>query len=211
MNIQAEFDQLFHHVATTVNKVLADAADPVTGYLCDEQGKPIQIFQKIASDGYTKNANGEWEFVTEKPGVSETYYTISNLQINQELLQQPTRLGFVKADGSVDFETMEKLKAAFLAEEISLNPTVKKKSSILDYYSDLVSQVANSGAVYNSILTNQQETVDATFSAREQIIGVSQDEELNNMIRFQNAYNASSRYINVIDQMLEHILSTLGR
>ena len=211
MNIQAEFDQLFHHVATTVNKVLADAADPVTGYLCDEQGKPIQIFQKIASDGYTKNANGEWEFVTEKPGVSETYYTISNLQINQELLQQPTRLGFVKVDGSVDFETMEKLKAAFLAEEISLNPTVKKKSSILDYYSDLVSQVANSGAVYNSILTNQQETVDATFSAREQIIGVSQDEELNNMIRFQNAYNASSRYINVIDQMLEHILSTLGR
>jgi len=74
----------------------------------------------------------------------------------------------------------------------------------------LVSQIANSGSVYGSILTNQQETVDSTFSAREQIIGVSHDEELTNMVKYQNAYNASSRYINVIDEMLEHILNTLG-
>ena len=30
------------------------------------------------------------------------------------------------------------------------------------------------------------------------------------MIMFQNAYNAASRYINVIDQLLEHIINTLG-
>lgn len=47
-------------------------------------------------------------------------------------------------------------------------------------------------------------------SARQQVSGVSSDEELSNMIKFQNAYNASSRYINVIDGMLEHLLSTLG-
>ena len=54
-------------------------------------------------------------------------------------------------------------------------------------------------------------TVDSLFNAREQVIGVSSDEELANMIMFQNAYNASSRYINVISEMLEHILTTLGR
>jgi flagellar hook-associated protein 1 FlgK len=31
------------------------------------------------------------------------------------------------------------------------------------------------------------------------------------MIMFQNAYNASSRYINVVDELLEHVISTLGR
>ena len=41
--------------------------------------------------------------------------------------------------------------------------------------------------------------------------GVSSDEELEFMIEFQNAFNASSRYINVISEMLEHIVSTLGR
>ena len=80
----------------------------------------------------------------------------------------------------------------------------------VDYYTDLVSQVANSGSVYRSIYENQQATVEATDSAREQVIGVSSDEELSNMIKFQNAYNASSRYINVISEMLEHILTTLG-
>jgi flagellar hook-associated protein 1 FlgK len=30
------------------------------------------------------------------------------------------------------------------------------------------------------------------------------------MIKFQNAYNAASRYINVIDEMLEHIIVSLA-
>lgn len=212
MNVMAEFDQLIHNIATAMNQVLADAAEKAyaegdTTYLRDANGNPIQIFQKIASDGY--NADGT--YMEEDDAVHESLYTIDNLQINQLLLQQPTLLGFVRSDDSVDFDTMTAMKEAFMAENNVLNPTVKKQSSFVDYYGDLVSQVANSGSVYKSILTNQQETVDSTFSAREQIIGVSQDEELSNMIKFQNAYNASSRYINVIDEMLEHILNTLGR
>ena len=52
--------------------------------------------------------------------------------------------------------------------------------------------------------------MESVDNARQQVVGVSSDEELSNMIRFQNAYNASSRYINVISEMLEHIISTLG-
>lgn len=211
MNVMAEFDQLIHNIATAMNKVLADAAEKAAAegdskYLRDANGNPIQIFQKIASEGY----NEDGTYMEEEDGGHEKLYTIDNLQINQLLLQQPTLLGFVKEDESVDFDTMTAMKAAFMAENNVLNPTVKKQSSFMDYYGDLVSQVANTGSVYGSILTNQQETVDSTFSAREQIIGVSHDEELTNMVKYQNAYNASSRYINVIDEMLEHILNTLG-
>jgi len=211
MNVQAEFDQLIHNIATAMNGVLEDAANKAaeagdTTYLRDENGDPIQIFQKIATPGY----NADHTFVEEDGALRGTLYTIDNLRINQKLLQQPTLLGFVMADDSVDFDTMTAMKAAFMTENNVLNPTVKKASSFIDYYGDLVSQIANSGSVYGSILTNQQETVDSTFSAREQIIGVSHDEELTNMVKYQNAYNASSRYINVIDEMLEHILNTLG-
>lgn len=210
MNVQAEFDQLIHNIATTMNKVLADAAKAAsaagdTTYLRDRNGNPIQIFQKIATEGYDADGN----FIEEDDSIYN-WYTIDNLKMNQELLQQPTLLGFVLHDNSVDYDTMTKIKEAFMAETNTLNPFVKKQSSFMDYYSDLVSQIANSGHVYESILTNQQETVDSTFSAREQIIGVSADEELTNMVKFQNAYNASSRYINVIDEMIEHIINTLG-
>ena len=77
-------------------------------------------------------------------------------------------------------------------------------------YSDLVSQVANSGYVYRSIYENQCNTVEYTQSARDQVVGVSSDEELSNMIKLQNAYNASSRYINAVSEMLEHIIVSLA-
>ncbi len=41
-------------------------------------------------------------------------------------------------------------------------------------------------------------------------MGVSSSEELTNMIKFQNAYNAASRYINAINEMLGHIIEKLG-
>jgi len=92
-----------------------------------------------------------------------------------------------------------------------LNPNVQTPVCFVDYYKNLVSQVANTGYVFGEIMDSQTVTVDSLFNAREQVVGVSSDEELTNMIMFQNAYNASSRYINVISEMLEHVLTTLGR
>jgi flagellar hook-associated protein 1 FlgK len=45
---------------------------------------------------------------------------------------------------------------------------------------------------------------------RSGVTGVSSDEELTYLIKFQQAYNASARYINVIDEMLEHVIERLG-
>lgn len=237
MNIQGEFDQLIHNVVTTINDILAEAAGCTTGnltlrdgtvlenatycevndggYLRSEEGMPLQIFTKISSDGYDKviGADGKeyWVYREENPEKMDSLYSIKNLEINAELMQNPARLGFVKEDGSVDNDTMEALKAAFEEEKYTLNPNVRKNVDFVTYYTDLVSQIANSGAVYRSIYTNQEATVEATDSARQQILAVSSDEELSNMIKFQNAFNASSRYINVISQMLEHLITTLGR
>ena len=219
MNIQAEFDQLIHNVTTKINEILADASDADTGYLCDSSGKPIQLFVKKNTDGYIKNTDGAgntvWEYMEEDPRYTETLYSVQNLEINKDLLKEPSKLSFLLPKGTedsqkVDYETTEKLKAAFTEEIYTLNPNVQKRTTFVDYYTDMVSQVANSGSVFRSIYENQQATVEATHSAREQVTGVSSDEELSNMIKFQNAYNASSRYINVISEMLEHILNTLG-
>ena len=236
MNIQAEFDQLVHNVAEKVNEILAEAAGVVRGdltledgtiladvsycegeiggYMRKENGSPIQMFAKITTDGYSK-VTGEdgktyWVYNEEDFAAQDSLYTLKNLQIDQELRQKPASMGFMKEDSSVDIETAEKLKNAFTEEIYTLNPEVKKTTTFLDYYNDLVSQVANSGAVYRSIFTNQEDTVEATENARQQIIGVSSDEELSNMIKYQNAFNASSRYINVVNEMLAHLLNTLG-
>lgn len=214
MNVQAEFDQMIHSVTTRINGILAEVYDPSRGYMCDKDGSPLQLFQKVTTDGYEKvtdaGGNVTWKYAEEDSARTDTLYTLGNLQVNANLLREPSMLSFKKADGSADYDTTDKLKAAFTDESYTLNPNVLKKTTFVDYYKDLVSQVANTGSAFRNIYENQQTTVEATYNAREQIVGVSSEEELSNMIRFQNAYNASSRYINVINELLEHIISTLA-
>lgn len=200
MTAQAEFDELIHSVVTAINSVLEDAYNAGDGnYMSDGNGNAIQIFNRKVSDPGT----------AEDTAKTETLFTTQNIVINEELLQIPTKLGLVKADGSVDYETAEKLKNIFEEAEYTLNPTAATKLNLNSFYAAFVSDIANIGSVIKNVRDNEQLTVNSTESARQQIIGVSTDEELTNMIKYQNAYNASSRYINVVNEMLEHLLTSL--
>lgn len=201
MNIQAQFDRLVNIITTKINSILADAAEratqinPDSDYLRDKDGNPYQLFQLVA----------------EGDGTPSTTWTVRNIVLNQELRQNPSLLSFRLDEHSEDNETMEALKKAFEETIYTLNPKVTTPVSFKDYYKNLVSQIANTGSVFRAVQDNQNVATDALLYAREQIVGVSSDEELTNMIMYQNAYNASSRYINVISEMLDHLLSTLGR
>lgn len=203
MNVQAEFDRLINGVVTGINKVLKEAAEnagsyPNSTYLRDSNGDPYQVFNMVAEE---KDASGN---------VIDNF-SIENIVINGELKQASSLLGFIRpSDDKADQDTANKLKEVFTTESYTLNPNVETKTNLVNYYDNLVSQVANTGSVMRGISENQQLTVDNTAAAREQIVGVSSDEELSNMIMFQNAYNAASRYINVISEMLEHVIATLG-
>ncbi|MDE6318460.1 MAG: hypothetical protein K2M22_01855, partial [Lachnospiraceae bacterium] len=201
MNVQAEFDRLVNVITSKINSVLTEAADrarltnPGSDYLRDKNGDPYQVFLPMV----------------EADGTAETSWTVRNIIINSELRQNPSLLTFRLSEHSEDNETMEALKKAFEETIYTLNPNVETPLSFQDYYKNLVSQIANTGFVFRGIQENQTQATDALAYAREEILGVSSDEELTNMIMYQNAYNASSRYINVISEMLDHLLSTLGR
>jgi len=201
MNIQAEFDKLVHIITTKINDVLAEGAErarqlnPDSDYLRDENGDPYQLFQ----------------LAVDEPDKPETGWTVRNMLVNPELRQNPALLTFRLDEHSEDNETMEALKKAFEEQIYTLNPNVTTPVCFKDYYKNLVSQIANTGSVFRAVQENQTVATDALAYAREEIVGVSSDEELTNMIMYQNAYNASSRYINVISEMLDHLLSTLGR
>ncbi len=169
----------------------------------DKYNAPIKDFTGSRIDPTTR-AQGRLQR-------SETLYSISNLIVNPDVVKEPTRLGFIKSDNKEDFAIAEELQKVFTREEYRLNPLTTTKANLMDYYSNIVSQVANQGSVFKNIYNNEASTVTATDNSRQQVMGVSDDEELQNMIKFQNAYNASSRYINVVSEMLEHILTALGR
>lgn len=208
MNVQAEFDRLVHIVATKINEALASAADKDNGYLVDKDGNPMQLFQKITSAGYDDAGNYIPEDMSE--GQASTLYTTANMIINPDLVKSPSLLGFINGEKKEDFGVAKLLQDVFTDEEHILNPNITNRCNVLDFYSNIVDQIAIGGSVFKSYYENQTTTVDSTEYKRQQVVGVSDDEELSNMIKFQNAYNASSRYINVIDEMIEHIINTLG-
>lgn len=214
MNVMAEFDRLVHDVTSGINEMIYNASVdyynsttppttvppfPAGGYLVDPStGEPYQIF--VVSSNERSTATGNWK----------DDYTTMNILINDTLKQSPSLLGLIRPDGLVDQKFADNLKNLFAEETHTLNPEVKTTTNLATYYNNLISQVANTGFVMRGISDNQQVTVDNIEAARQQIVGVSSDEELSNMIMFQNAYNASSRYINVVSEMLEHLINSLG-
>lgn len=141
----------------------------------------------------------------------ESKYTLGNLQVNDKVLQDYQNIPLNLRDGSEDFATAGKLIDIWEVKFAALNPDKYAKENFHSFYNSLVSNIANNGEVLRNMTEYQRSMADGLDNKRQESIGVSSDEELTNMIRFQNAYNAASRYINVVSEMLEHLVTSLGR
>lgn len=206
MNLEAEFDQLFHHVCAAINEVMQNALSNPATVSGKGHTKDFVMFQEKEPTEKVKYKIG----LDYAAGDLLLGISVENTKVNPVLVHDPTTFDFVTKTDDIDNEAMEALKKAFTEVKYTLNPNVTTRNSLNDYYSALVSQVATSGSVGKSVLDAQKVTVSGIRDAREQIVGVSQDEELQFMIQFQNAFNANSRYINVVSEMLDHLLRTLG-
>jgi flagellar hook-associated protein 1 FlgK len=58
---------------------------------------------------------------------------------------------------------------------------------------------------------NAQALTDSVENRRQSVAGVSLDEEMTNLVRFQRAYQASARAMSTMDDMLEQLINRTGR
>jgi flagellar hook-associated protein 1 FlgK len=58
---------------------------------------------------------------------------------------------------------------------------------------------------------NAQVLTDAVENRRQSVSGVSLDEEMSNLVRFQRSYQASSRAMSTLDEMLDVLINRTGR
>lgn len=74
----------------------------------------------------------------------------------------------------------------------------------------LVSQLgAESQSATNSV-ANHSAALQATENRRQSVTGVSLDEEMANLIKYQHSYNAAARLVSMTDQMLDTIINRMG-
>jgi len=79
-----------------------------------------------------------------------------------------------------------------------------------DFLKSLISNLGVDAQEAYRVSENQGVMLDSIVNKRESISGVSLDEEMTNMIKFQKAYQASARMVNVFDEMLDLIVNRLG-
>lgn len=88
--------------------------------------------------------------------------------------------------------------------------TSLSKGTIDDYFRALAGDLGIRGANTERNYNNQQSMVDNLQIQRQSISGVSIDEELADMIRFQQAYNAAARNMTTVDEMLDRVINSMG-
>jgi flagellar hook-associated protein 1 len=78
-------------------------------------------------------------------------------------------------------------------------------------YGAFVAQVGSDASEANTQQANAQALTDSVDNRRQSISGVSMDEEMTNLVKFQRAYQASARAMTTMDDMLDVLINRTGK
>jgi flagellar hook-associated protein 1 FlgK len=239
MTVQAQFDQLIHGIVTMINDTLSPnkevtLADGSKMKILDVEKAPVgmdsdremgeALFTRKSMARYSDweeiqivNEDGEIEtisariYIEEDPKDNYSLYTIGEIEVNPRVLQNKSLLPLMKNDktGAFDIEVAQELLDKWQKPFATLSPNTLTSNNVNDYYISFISELANRGDQINTISLNQESMVASIDNKRAEVIGVSSDDELTNLIKYQHSYNAAARYINVVSEMLEHIIMNL--
>lgn len=167
--------------------------------------QPDRYTKVTAGDGtvyYIYNKNDDFG--------NESTYRLGNVEINPIVLDDYSYLPFKTIQEDVDLNLCARLLSAWDKAQVCLDPNNTTLKNVDDYYSTMVGLIGNDGYMYNAISESQGDVVTSLNEKRESKQGVTSEEELTNLIKFQNAYNASSRYITTIADMIDTLINKVG-
>lgn len=185
---------------------------PVT--TTDENGNTITLTKEnVAADG-TKTYS-LYVYNEEDADDKNTLYTLQNLEVNSNLKENYSYLPVKGNPATGNYETYlqtpyENILASWRKEDTALDPNALSKYGADGFYDAMVGNLATQGSVWKSIMENQTKETESIEDKRQQIAGVSTEEEMTSLLMYQHAYNAASRYITTVDAMLQHLIERLG-
>ena len=168
----------------------------------DQKNRYTKVTASDGTEYYIYNKNDDFG--------DESTYTLGNLEINPLVLDNYAYIPLTTLEENVDMQKGEQILKAWDEAAVCLDPNNTTLKDINDYYSTMVGLIGNDGYMYNAIAESQSDVVVSLDEKRESKQGVTSEEELTNLIKFQNAYNASSRYITTVADMIDTLINRVG-
>lgn len=90
------------------------------------------------------------------------------------------------------------------------NKALVQDATTDDFWRGICAEIGVQSQEAQRMVKNQDTLLKELENKRQSVAGVSLDEEMTNMIKFQHAYNAASRFITSIDEQIETIVNRMG-
>lgn len=157
-------------------------------------------------------------FFTNADGTSATI-TAASFTLNKEIADNPTKISAsmrVVDIGGTESVVQGNNSLAVLfsqARDMRFNfgtPTDTNLNTIDAYFRSIAGQLGVQSAESIRQMNNSKILVDQIDGNRQSVSGVSLDEEMSNMIKFQHAYNAAARNMTIIDELLDKVINGMG-
>ena len=159
----------------------------------------IEQVNQIHSAGYGLNGSVGFNFF------NSVFTDAANISVNNDLILDPAKVA-----ASASGEQGDNVVALNMQELRNVQVLDNNTRSLNDFYNGIVGELGIETNTAISFTNNFELLVHQIENARESVQGVSLDEEMTNMIRFQHAYDAAARVITAIDQALDTVIVRMG-
>ncbi len=148
------------------------------------------------------------------PNGNLTGVTAATIALNPNITQDKIAAGTGNPPASGDGSQAQKIANLQYALDSSLPPTsggpLTAGQTLDSFWQTTIFNLGLEGQQATGQSTNHQLMVKQLDNQRQQTSGVSMDEEMTNMLKFQHGYNAAARLITVMDSMIDTIVNRMG-
>ncbi len=168
--------------------------------------KFAEAFNEMHKQGYDLSGekNEDLDFFTTEDGSA---ISAGNIKVNDKLLKDSSLL----AASNAPKEEGNGKWALELANLQSKKQVGLDGATFNSFYQGMIGKLGTDGEEAYRLNKTSEKLLVTLSENRASVSSVSLDEEMTNMITFQQAYNANARMITVVDETLDKIINGMGR
>lgn len=194
------FAKAFNDIERSGENLNGDKGDSVFVGL-NSNRTPYDLYDYLNNAGTTADS-----YVIESGGGSYYRITAGNFAINPDMLKDPSLLALATTvtNGEGAYDLIDKMKN--LQSGVDMFRGDKASKFLETLIADITVDTQKSDIYYK----NYSNLENSIGNQRTSISGVDEDEEALNLIKFQNAYNMSSKVISVMAELYDKLINETG-